>query len=236
MDRTGRHLRAGLALYAAGEYHAAHEPWERRWLELGPGGTDATGESGSAADGSSAGGSAAGESDSPDRRLLQGLIQTTAAVHHATTGNREGAIGLAGSAREYLDGLGETYRGVSLAPVREFLGVVADSPGAVERRGPVAIELDGAPVDAATLEFETVALCVDALVEEYDLDAETVERAVGYGRADLADGRATSPFVSLLVDLVGGGNRPLVVRRLADHVARREHRESGVEGLFDVDS
>ena len=241
MDRTERFLRAGLALYGVGEYHAAHDPWEHRWLELGSGaaasGAGASGRGVSSDDAPASDTDAATDGvDASDRRFLQGLIQTTAAVHHATTGNSEGACGLAESAQGYLDGLGATYRGVSLAPVREFLDAVAASPETVGCRGPVAVELDGAPVDAATLEFETVVLCVDALVEEYDLDAETVERAVEYGRADLADGRATSPFVSLLVDLVGGGNRTLVVRRLGDHVARREHRESGVEGLFDVDT
>ncbi|MFC5971050.1 DUF309 domain-containing protein [Halomarina salina] len=229
MDRTERSLRAGLALYSAGEFHAAHDPWEHRWLELG-------GDEDDEVDGTVAGSGGSSDGvDSPDRRLLQGLIQTTAAVHHATTGNWRGASGLAESAQGYLGGLGSTYRGVSLDPVREFLGTVAVTPETVERDGPVAIELDGEPVDPATLEFETVVLCVEAIVEEYDLDSETVEQAVEYGRADLTDGRATSPFVSLLVDLVAGGNRPLVVQRLGDHVARREHEASGVEGLFDVD-
>ncbi|MWG32989.1 DUF309 domain-containing protein [Halomarina oriensis] len=217
MDRTERYLRAGLALYTAGEYHAAHDPWEHRWLELG-------------ADDAETGGA-----DSPDRRLLQGLIQTAAAIHHARTGNWEGASGLAESARGYLGGLGATHRDVSLDPVRTFLATVAVTPEAAERDDPVAIDFDGTPVDAATEGFETVALCVEALVEEYDLDEATVGRAIEYGRADLDDGRASSPFVSLLVDLVGGGNRALVVKRLGDHVDRREHRESGVEGLFDVE-
>ena len=237
MDRTERHLRAGLVLYAAGEFHAAHEPWERRWLEL----ADAGGDDGGTADPTDADGSegrpddATASPDPPDRRLLQGLIQTTAAVYHARTGNDEGANGLAGSARGYLGGLAPTYRGVALDPVLAFLERVAADPAVVEREGAVAIELDGEVLRATTASFETVVLAAEALVEEDVLDGETVAAAAEYGRADLADGRATSPFVSLLADLVDGENRALVERRLGEHVDRRDHREAGVAGLFDVD-
>lgn len=71
MDR----LRAGIALYNAGRYLAAHEPLETRWLEA-----------------------PAGERED----CLQGLIQATAAVHKSHTGNAEGAVGLSESAVAYL--------------------------------------------------------------------------------------------------------------------------------------
>lgn len=71
MDR----LRAGIALYNAGEYLASHEPLEARWLEA-----------------------PAGDRDD----CLQGLIQATAAVHKSRIGNRTGAVGLAESAAGYL--------------------------------------------------------------------------------------------------------------------------------------
>jgi hypothetical protein len=73
MDR----LRAGIALYNAGHYLAAHEPLEERWLERPP-------------------------EDRED--CLQGLIQATAAVHKSRAGNPEGATGLAESAVGYLGG------------------------------------------------------------------------------------------------------------------------------------
>lgn len=72
MDR----LRAGVALYNAGHYLAAHEPLESKWLEA-----------------------PAGERD----ECLQGLIQATAAVYKSQTGNHSGAAGLAESAAEYLN-------------------------------------------------------------------------------------------------------------------------------------
>ena len=71
MDR----LRAGIALYNAGHYLAAHEPLESRWLE-----------------------DSARERDD----CLQGLIQATAAVYKSRTGNASGAAGLAESAIGYL--------------------------------------------------------------------------------------------------------------------------------------
>ena len=64
------HLRAGAALFNAGHYLAAHEPWETRWLE-----------------------DPRGERDD----CLQGLVQATAATHKARTGNWSGAVGLAES-------------------------------------------------------------------------------------------------------------------------------------------
>lgn len=73
MDR----LRAGVALYNAGHYLAAHEPLEERWLER-----------------------PAGERED----CLQGLIQATAAVYKSRTENLTGAAGLAESAVAYLSG------------------------------------------------------------------------------------------------------------------------------------
>ncbi|NIS31883.1 MAG: DUF309 domain-containing protein, partial [Actinobacteria bacterium] len=55
------HLRAGIAIYNAGGYHAAHDAWEDHWLEL--------------------------EAGTDDERFLHGLIQFTAAVHHAQGAN-----------------------------------------------------------------------------------------------------------------------------------------------------
>jgi predicted metal-dependent hydrolase len=70
------HLRAGVAVYNAGQYHAAHDAWEDHWLDL--------------------------EQGTDDEQFLHGLIQFTAAVHHARTRNWSGATGLASSARDYL--------------------------------------------------------------------------------------------------------------------------------------
>jgi len=219
-DDFDRHLRAGAALYNAGEFHAAHDPWEERWLALGGDACDAD-ES-----------AIAGRAD--DRRFLKGLIQLTAAVYHATERNWTGTTGLAEGALGYLDGLGGSHADLALGPVRSYLGLLASDPAAIERRPPVRLTLDGRAIEPSELEFEAAALAAAALAEEYDYEARIVERAAAFGREDLASGRASSPFVSLLLDFVTEGNRSLVVRRLAEHVDRREHREAGVAGLFDV--
>ena len=70
------HLRAGAALFNAGHYLAAHEPWEERWLEA-----------------------PRGERDD----CIQGLVQATAATYKARTGNWSGAVGLAESGAGYLE-------------------------------------------------------------------------------------------------------------------------------------
>lgn len=69
------HLRAGTALFNAGHYLAAHEPWEERWLE-----------------------DPRGERDD----CVQGLVQAAAATYKARTGNWPGAVGLAESGAGYL--------------------------------------------------------------------------------------------------------------------------------------
>ena len=73
------YLRAGAALFNAGHYLAAHEPWEERWLQ-----------------------DPRGERDD----CLQGLVQATAATHKARTGNWSGAVGLAESGAGYLEDCG----------------------------------------------------------------------------------------------------------------------------------
>ena len=73
------HLRAGAALFNAGHYLAAHEPWEERWLEA-----------------------PRGERDD----CIQGLVQATAATYKARTGNWSGAVGLAESGTGYLEDCG----------------------------------------------------------------------------------------------------------------------------------
>ncbi len=209
-----RHLRAGVVLYDAGEFHAAHDPWEAHWLALA--------EDPDTPD------------DGPERRFFQGLVQTTAAVHHARRGNWNGATGLARGALGYLDDLGDTYRGVALVPVRSYLGTLAADPEVAERGSPAGLLVEGRALAAADLSFEALVLAVRALVEEHGYDETVTERAVEFARADLDGGTAASPFIALLYDFVAGRNRALVFQRLREHVDRRDHRESDVAGLFDA--
>ncbi|MFC6787516.1 DUF309 domain-containing protein [Halobaculum halobium] len=108
-------LRAGLALYGAGEFHAAHDPWESVWLDLKDGGDDAP------------------ESDARDEALFHGLIQFTAAQYHARDRNWSGVDGLAKSAREHFSAVPDDYRGVDVAAVRRALDRLSADPERVER-------------------------------------------------------------------------------------------------------
>jgi predicted metal-dependent hydrolase len=202
-------LRAGLAIYNAGEYHAAHDAWEDRWLDL--------------------------ESGSEDERFLHGLIQFTAALHHARTANWAGLSGLVASAREYLSGLPDDHRGVDLRVVRSYLDALHRDPEHVERVAPPSLAHEGDPVTLDDLDFEAAAVAARVLAEERAaLDESTVERAVDYARADLAAGDETSPLVTLVLDLVRRPDeRGLVHQRLSEHVARRDHERQDVDGLFD---
>jgi predicted metal-dependent hydrolase len=202
------HLRAGIAIYNDGEYHAAHDAWEAHWLDL--------------------------ESGTDDERFLHGLIQFTAAVYHARNGNWSGATGLADSAGEYLEGLPATYRGVNIGAVRSALAELARDPEYIERRPPVPLTYEGTALALGDLRFEATALAAEVFAAEHGYDEDLIERAIEYARADLDAGVASSPFVTLLFDFVREpDNRGIIVQRLGEHVDRRQSRDDDVAGLFE---
>jgi hypothetical protein len=201
------HLRAGVAIYNAGHYHAAHDAWEQQWLDLPEG---------------------------REKRFLQGLIQFTAAVHHARERNWSGATGLAGSGREYLADLPAEFRDVNVGTVRTYLAALETDPERIERGSPPALTHGGEALALADLHFEALAVVAAMVAEEGGYDEDVIEQAVEYARADIAAGDEGSQFVTLVADFArDGGNRAVVFQRLAEHVQRRDHRESDVEGLFD---
>ncbi|MFD1587859.1 DUF309 domain-containing protein [Halorientalis brevis] len=201
-------LRAGLAIYNAGDFHAAHDAWEEYWLGL--------------------------ERDTDDEQFLHGLIQFTAAVHHASERNWAGATGLADSAAAYLVDLGEQYRGVDLTAVRSFLGALGDDPEVIERGGPPALTHDGAVVELAELSFEAAAVAAEVYAEDRHYDESVVEQAIRYAETDVDAGQETSEFVTFVLDFArDAAHRGIVYQRLAEHVQRREQREADVDGLFE---
>ena len=201
------HLRAGVAIFNDGYYHAAHDAWEDRWLEL--------------------------TSGSDDERLLHGLIQYSGAVSHARERNWEGTVGLAESAGEYLAGVSPAYRGLQLDPVRSFLEELGADPELVERRSPVALEHEGTTPTLSDLDVGPTAIAAVSLAGEFGYDPEPIEQARAYTRRDLEAGDDDSRFIALLFDFVREDeHRGLVFQRLEEHVGRRQAREEDVEGLF----
>jgi hypothetical protein len=200
------HLRAGIAVYNAGHYHAAHDAWEERYLEI----------------------------EGTQRDFYQGLIQHTAAIHHARHRNWAGATGLADSALGYLDGVDD--RGVNLADVRAWLSILCDDPEVIQRRRPPVLTHRGKPVGLRDLQFPAAGIAARMVAEGAGYDENLLAQAVGYAEADLADEEVGSPFVSLVLDFVRGDQRGIVVQRLGEHVRRRQAREDDVSGLFDEES
>lgn len=209
-------LRVGAAVFNAGDHHAAHDAWESGWLELDDG--------------------------TPDERLLHGLIQYTAAVHHARNRNWSGATGLATSAREYLDALDADYRGVNVDSVRAYLERLAGDPEFAERARPRPLRIDGRVIRADDLSFENVADAARLVAEEYDAyDESVLERAVEYATEEVREdepgaggGRAGTRYVAFLFDFVGDReNRDILYDRLFAHVERERARERDVSELFD---
>ncbi|AFK18219.1 DUF309 domain-containing protein [Haloferax mediterranei ATCC 33500] len=214
-------LRAGIAIYNAGAYRAAHGAWESTWLTL--------------------------ENGSDDERFLHGLIQFTAAVHHVHDGNDSGAVGLARSAQRYLDGLDDDYRSVSLGGVRSYLarleadsGADAESNGGADgdrdaiREDPPELRFDGRVVTYDDLDFEAVVVAAETLAEELDeYDETVVSDAVEYARKEVEDGTQTQ-FTAMVFDFVQNETqRGLVFQRMKEHVRRKRRRKDDVAGLFD---
>jgi hypothetical protein len=200
-------LRAGVAVYNAGEHHAAHDAWEDHWLDLQQG--------------------------SDDERFLHGLIQFTAAVHHARQGNWAGATGLTDSARGYLDRLPDPYRGVDVDGVRTALVSLRADPERIERTRPPVLTVDGEMLTPRDLEFEAAAVAAAVVADEYDrYDEAVVAAGVDFAREEL--GSAQTRFITFVMDFAADEtHRDIVYQRLSEHVQRRQQKESDVAGLFD---
>ena len=201
-------LRAGIALYNAGHYHPAHEPWEEAWLPLDP------------------------DADAPDEQVLHGLIQLTACIHHGRERNWSGAAGLAASAAGYLADAPDGHRGVDLGDVREYLRRVAADPATIDRVTPPPLRIDGSAPGPSDLEFEPMLLAAEALAGGLDgVDAAVVADATRYAREERGTGR--TQYAGLLTEFLGDPDRrPLVYDRLRGHVERERARERDVDDLF----
>ena len=207
------HLRAGIAIFNAGAYHTAHDAWEEHWLDL--------------------------DADSDDERFLHGLIQYTAAVHHARNGNWGGATGLADSGGEYLAALPATYRGVEVESVRGYLGCLAEDPELIERRPPLLLTYRDDVLEPADLGFEATAVAAEAVAENRG-EADLLARAVEYAREDIDGtaeplrGETDSRILPLVFDYVRDpDHRGIIVQRLEQHCDRRQAKADDVAGLFD---
>ena len=217
-------LRVGIAVFNAGDHRAAHEAWEEVWLSLDEG--------------------------TPDERLLHGLIQYTAAVHHARRRNWSGAGRLAGSAGRYLADLDADARGVNVDDVRDHLRRLAADPEFAERRRPLPLSVGGVVVEPTDLTFENAATAATLLAAEYGaFEASIVADAVRYARSELdtdagaPTGGARTPrrpqrrdpgFVGMVFDFAADRDRrSLIYDRLRAHVERRRDTERDASGLFE---
>jgi len=200
-------LRAGIAVYNAGATHAAHDAWEDVWLGL--------------------------PEDSDDEQLLHGLIQFTAAVHHAANRNWSGTVGLAESGRGYLSGLPSTYHGVDLSVVTDYLQALQTDPERIERAGPPPLVYMGRRLSAADLELDGITIAAAVLAEEFEgYDEAVVAAAIDYAREEV-DSSQTA-FIGLLTTFVDEStHRGIVYDRLARQVERRQRKQQDVAGLFD---
>lgn len=199
-------LRAGIALYTAGDYHAAHEPWEATWLELPAG---------------------------DDKQLLQGLIQFTAAVYHARQRNWDGAVGLAERAQSYLTAVPTQYCGIDVDSVVAALKQLEADPERIEREPSPPLRYQGRKLTAANLEIEGITTAASVVAaEDEGYDTAIVKTAIDYAREETTGSQAQ--FIRLLTSFVDDrGHRGIVYNRLRQNVERRQAKRDDVAGLFD---
>jgi len=198
-------LRAGIAVYTAGGHHAAHDPWEAAWLD---------------------------HPEGDERDLLQGLIQTAGALHHASEGNRDGARGLAESAQGYLADLPNDFRGVNVGTVRLGLSHLVRTPADPT---PPRITYRGARLAPEHLGADPEAALRAAvpLAEAGGYDPDPIERGVDYAREAFEAGEDADRFLRFVLDFVADGrHRATVHARLSAAVSKRRMREEDVQNLF----
>jgi uncharacterized protein YdhG (YjbR/CyaY superfamily) len=202
------HLKAGIAIFNSGEFHAAHDAWEEQWLAL--------------------------EKDTLDERFLHGLIQYTAAIYHGTTRNWAGLRGLAESANEYLEPHSATYRAVSLAPIRAYLARLTSDPEHIEREYPPHISYNARPLSVNDLPLEEKFIVTAVLADEHEsFDPEIVTRAIENAKEEL-DADRSSKYISLVSDFATSpDHRHVIYDRMATMITRQQQRDEDVAGLFD---
>src|SRR3954470_8598595 len=84
-------LRRGLALFNSGDFFHAHEVWEDWWRAT----------------------------TRPGKQTIQSMIQMAVAMHHASTGNWDGAKSVMERALRNLHDAGEMFYGVDLQRLRK---------------------------------------------------------------------------------------------------------------------
>lgn len=105
----------GVEFFNAGRFFDAHEAWEDAWRE----------------------------SSEPERRWLQGMVQSAVALHHYSTGNRTGALSVLERAIRNLDDGPAMLRGVDVRLFRQDLMRVRAEIAAENPLTPVMISVKG---------------------------------------------------------------------------------------------
>ncbi len=118
------------------------------------------------------------------------------------------------------------------APFARYLAAVAADPETVERRPVPAVAVDGAAGADATL--ATAAAAGRALAATDDrYDEAVLDRAAAYARDEADTARSRYGGALAAFATAADGERGIVYRRLAAHVARRRAEERDVDALFE---
>jgi len=88
--KKARLFQQGLEAFNSRHFYEAHEHWEEVWLET----------------------------QNPEKRFLQGLIQIAAGFHHHSRANRQGCLNLLRAGLFKLEAFPKNHRGIAIEPLR----------------------------------------------------------------------------------------------------------------------
>ncbi len=201
------YLKAGIAIYNSGEYHAAHGAWERCWLKL--------------------------EKGSRDKVFLQGLIQFTAIIYHGINENWKGMEGLVESSLVYLGEIPEIYRGVDIESVREYIIEMKKDVEVFSQENIPSINYEGEKMELEDLEIESTLIAAKVIAEEIEVyEYNIIKEAVGYVNEGLED-KKYKKIEQLIVTFVKVPDlREMAYEQIRNRMGRIRENRKDIKKLF----
>ncbi len=151
------HLKAGIAIYNSGEYHAAHGAWERYWLKI--------------------------NKKDEDKLFLQGLIQYTAIIYHGMNRNWKGMEGLIKSSLKYLEKFPQNHQGVDIEGIKNYLERIENNVQLFSQKEIPKMTYEGEVIEIFDLNVNSTYIVARVLSDEiFVYDEDIIVKAIEYIR------------------------------------------------------
>tara|TARA_B110000116_G_C16792429_1_gene564570 strand:+ start:603 stop:1241 length:639 start_codon:yes stop_codon:yes gene_type:complete len=156
------HLKAGIAIYNSGEYHAAHGAWERHWLKI--------------------------NKKDEDKLFLQGLIQYTAIIYHGMNRNWKGMEGLIKSSLRYLEKFPQNYQGIDINGIKNYLENIENNMQSFSQKEIPKMTYEGETIEISDLNINSTYIVARVLSDEIsDYEEDIIVKAIEHIRENPKD-------------------------------------------------